>query len=401
MALGVAPCSAFANQAPSPKSTPALGTARPTLGYTSTPPIKPPATGMATTSLRAAPPGARPSTPSNKKPGGKGEEPPQAQVKKARDLWYRGVEAFRNGNYEAARLAFSECYQLMPKSDVLRNLSISEIQSGHYVSAARHLTQLLAAPGDLPNNVREEATSRLAQAEAQIGQLKIVVDVSGAEIAVDGTVVGRSPLEGSWYIEPGQHDVTISKAGYPAEARQIFALAGVSIPVDVSLETLRREQAADAKAALLMGTSEGQAPLRPGDSDGVSTASTVALVTTSTLAAAGLAAGIVFTLSANSHDSNAEGMSDRLVGGPPCDAGTLLPEECAILRREREDSDTDRRRALVGFIGFGVASAATLGYALWLAVDGEEAESHTATTGIQPSLSIGRGAASVHLHARF
>jgi hypothetical protein len=308
------------------------------------------------------------------------------------------VDAFRAGNYEEARIAFTECYQIMPKSDVLRNLSISEIQSGHYVSAARHLTQLLAAaPGELPSNVREEATSRLAQAEAQIGQLQIAVDVPGAEISIDGNVVGRSPLPGKWYIEPGQHEVQVSKAGYPLESRQVFALAGVAIPVDVSLETLRREQAADAKAAELMGTSEGQAVGAADDKDEISTASTVILISTGTLAAASLAAGIIFTVSANGHDSDADGMQERLAGGG-CTGGDLIPD-CQLLLDERKAADDDREKAMIGFIGFGVASAATLGYALWLTLDDDEPAPSKAA--LAPSVSLGRGSASIHLHGHF
>lgn len=285
----------------------------------------------------------------------------------------------------------------MPKSDVLRNLSISEIQSGHYVSAARHLKQLLSSPGDLPSNVREEANSRLAQAEAQIGQLKIGVDIAGAEISIDGTVVGRSPLEGSWYIEPGQHEIIVSKAGYPSEARQVFALAGVAIPIEVSLETLRREQAADAKAAELMGTSEGQS--QTARDGGIGTGSTIVLITTGTLAAASLAAGIYFTASANGHDSDADGLAERMPGLGACRDPQWLAD-CEQIVRSRQDSEDDRNRAMVGFVGFGVASALTLGYALWLTLDRDESVPETAK-GVEPSISIGRGTASIHLHARF
>jgi hypothetical protein len=249
----------------------------------------------------------------------------------------------------------------------------------------------------LPSNVREEANSRLAQAEAQIGQLKIGVDIAGAEISIDGTVVGRSPLEGSWYIEPGQHEIIITKAGYPVESRQVFALAGVAIPIDVALETLRREQAADAKAAELMGTSEGQSQIAR--DNGIGTASTVLLITTGTLAAASLAAGIYFTVSANGHDSDADGLAERLPGPGACTNPMWRPD-CEVMVRDRQDSDDDRNRATVGFIGFGVASALTLGYALWLTLDSDESVPETAT-GVEPSISLGRGTASIHLHARF
>jgi len=407
MALGLAHGPAWAAPNPPAGTPPARGVAAtpPARGAT---PASPPPSAASPQKAPVAPapaPAVRSAAPAPKpaKPGlatSKPDDKSSGQVKKARDLWYRGVDAFRAGNYEEARRAFAECYQLMPKSDVLRNLSISEIQSGHYVSAARHLKQLLSsAPGDLPSTVREEANSRLAQAEAQIGQLKIGVDIAGAEISIDGTVIGRSPLESSWYIEPGQHEIIVSKAGYPAESRQVFALAGVTIPIDVSLETLRREQAADAKAAELMGTSEGQSQVAR--ETGIGTGPTVLLVTTGTLAGASLAAGIYFTVSANGHDSDAEGLSERMPSTGACDpATTMLADDCRSLIQSRQDSVDDRNRAMVGFIGFGVASALTLGYALWLTLDSDESVPETAK-GVEPFISVGRGTASMHLHGRF
>jgi hypothetical protein len=136
------------------------------------------------------------------------------------------------------------------------------------------------------------------------------------------------------------------------------------------------------------------------DDGGISTGSTIVLVTAGTLAAASLAAGIVFTVAANGHDSNADGIAERLFGDGACQPGTDFTAECARLLREREDSVTDRNRATVSFIGFGVASAATLGYALWLTLDDDESVSQT-KSGVQPSIAIGRGTASIHLHARF
>lgn len=299
-------------------------------------------------------------------------------VAKARKLWYRGVEAFRKAEYEKARVAFAECYALIPKSDVLRNLSISEIHAGHYVSAARHLTQLLRAPGDLPAEVRQEAESRLAQAEAQVGQLEISVDVSGADIEVDGDAVGQAPLTENWYVEAGRHEVVVAKAGYPEERREVFALAGVSIPVDVSLETLRREQVSAQQAAELMGTSKGQRPTSGMAADeGLSTVSTVILATTGVVAVAGLVGGIYFTVQANQHESVADGVAVRLGAAGACNSATPFPDACATFSREREAGRSNRERAAVSFVVAGVASAATLGYALWVALSDEE-ESDTA-----------------------
>jgi hypothetical protein len=329
-----------------------------------------------------------------------GPPPSPAQVKKARELWYRGVDAFRNGRYEEARQAFAECYALMPKSDVLRNLSISEIQSGHYVAASRHLAQLLSGT-DLPPDVREEATRRLAQAEAQVGKLNVTVDVPGAVVNIDGSPIGRSPLGGSWYIEPGQHEVSVTKPGYPDETRQIYALAGVAIPVTVSLESLRREQERDANAAQLMGTQEGETPR----DRGISTGSTITLITTGSLAAAGFIAGIVFTVASNRHDSNADALGEHLSDPNSCGAGTEVLPDCQRLWQEQTDAQNDRKRATISFIGFGVASAATLGYALYLLLDSDDEHAKPKVSSsfdsLQPGVALSPAGATFSLQGQF
>jgi hypothetical protein len=321
-------------------------------------------------------------------------------VKKARELWYRGVDAFRNGRYEEARQAFAECYALMPKSDVLRNLSISEIQSGHYVAAARHLTTLLAG-SDLPPNVREEATKRLEQAEAQIGKLNITVDVPGATVNIDGAPVGRTPLDGSWYIEPGQHEVIVSKQGYPNETRQIYALAGVAMPINVSLESLRREQERDAHAAQLMGSREVETPR----DRGIGTAATATLITTGTLTAVGLIAGIAFTVSADHHDQKADQIGGNLTGQSPCGKDTPLVNDCEHFWKEQSNAHNDRQRAAVSFIGAGVAGAATLGYGLYLLLDDDDERAKPtaarSTKSLQPGFALSTRGASVSLQGQF
>ncbi len=321
-------------------------------------------------------------------------------MKKARELWYRGVDAFRNGRYEEARQAFAECYALMPKSDVLRNLSISELQSGHYVDAARHLTLLLSST-DLPENVREEATRRLQQAEAQVGKLNVNVDVPGATLNIDGVAVARTPLDGPWYIEPGQHEIVISKADYPRDAREIYALAGVAIPVNVSLEELRREQERDLQAASLMGTREGETPR----DRGIGTAATITLVSTGTVAVLGLIGGLYFTSSANEHEDNAEALT-ALLGPSGCGASTQLRGDCQQLWDEQVDGRNARRYATASFIGLGVGAAATLGYALYLLLEEDEAAPKAGARrpearGVMPAIELGSGGATLHLQGQF
>lgn len=332
---------------------------------------------------------AQPSTPA---PTEGKDAPSPAVTEAARALWYRGVEAFRAGDYETARLAFEQCYKLMPKTDVLRNLSLSELESGHYVSGARHLAQLLATPGALNDKARTEAEKRLSQAEAQIGRLTIVVDVDDAEVVVDGEDAGRSPLSGPWYVEPGQHLLVVRKPGYPTEQRQLFALAGVNIPVEVSLEALRHEKEAAALAA--RKTEAPAAPTMDVEPSGISTGSILTLVATSTVAVAGLAGGIMFSLRADDADSDADGYEQNLPRVNACAADTPFVIECQRIEELRNDAVQDRRFATVGFVVFGVATAATIGYALWLGF-GDSSNS------VEAGLDLGPGSAGLKLRGAF
>lgn len=321
-----------------------------------------------------------------------------ADTEKARALWYRGVEAFRAGDYEAARVAFEQCYKLMPKTDVLRNLSISELESGHYVSGARHLAQLLKSPEALNDKARKEAEKRLAQAEAQVGRLAIVVDVTAADVVVDGVNVGKSPLEGSVYVEPGQHVLLVSKQGYPTEQRQLFALAGVAIPVEVSLDALRRKQ---EQAAL--ATSAQPAPIAPAqpppdmpepESDGISPGSIALLVGGGGLAVAGLIGGLVFSSKADDRQSEADRIQANMPDDPNACGSVDLAGPCTDLRNAQRDAAYSRRWAAASYVTLGVASAATIGYGLWLGLS-------DSATPVQATVDVGEGSAAIRLRGTF
>jgi PEGA domain-containing protein/tetratricopeptide repeat protein len=360
----------------------------------------------------AKPPGAAAATTTPKPPGAANAAAPNptqsapsapagqsnADTEKARALWYRGVEAFRAGDYEAARVAFEQCYKLMPKTDVLRNLSISELESGHYVSGARHLSQLLKSPEALNDKARKEAEKRLAQAEAQVGRLAIVVDVTGADVVVDGVNVGKSPLDGSVYVEPGQHVLLVSKQGYPTEQRQLFALAGVAIPVEVSLDALRRkqEQAALATSAQPAPVAPVQPPpdLPEPESDGIAPGSIALLVGAGSVAVAGLVGGIVFSNKANDHQERADRLQANLPDDPNACNSEILAGPCADLRSESRDATYSRRWAAASYVTLGVASAATIGYGLWLGLS-------DSSTPVQATVDVGEGSAAIRLRGAF
>jgi hypothetical protein len=150
-------------------------------------------------------------------------EPTAQAVKLARRRFLEGVAAVDLGKYEAARLAFQQAYALKPHPSILRNLGQAEFQVGRYLEAARHLSTFLRDTTFGAGDERAAAQRTLAQAEAKVGRLVVEV-AEGAEVSVDGELVGHAPLGNDpFYVEPGQRTVRIRRDGYiPYEGVHTF-----------------------------------------------------------------------------------------------------------------------------------------------------------------------------------
>jgi hypothetical protein len=130
-------------------------------------------------------------------------------------------------------------------------------------------------------------------------------------------------------------------------------------------------------------------------SDGISPGSIALLVGTSTVAIAGLVGGIVLSTKANDRQARADELEGQLPRDESvCNSPDLKPV-CSDYADAQKDAITDRRWATAGFVTFGVASAATIGYALWLGL------SDSSPPPVQASVSIGGRSASIGVRGAF
>jgi hypothetical protein len=178
------------------------------------------------------------------------------------------------------------------------------------------------------------------------------------------------------------------------EKRRVSIPAGQSAVVSVSLDSLRRARSEGVGAARLMGTDAGQtAPI----GDGIQ--STAVLVSLGTATVLLLSGGLYFTISANGHESDAEGLAKTLSLGATstCNAETPFGLECDRFHEAQDDERSDRKWAAGSFIGAGVVGTATLAYVLWKVLSDEE----QAPAGFTPNVAISPRAASIQLSTEF
>lgn len=129
-------------------------------------------------------------------------EPDAAE--RAAALYREGNTLYDQNKYVEAEARYQAAWDIQRSFDVAGNLGNVELVVKQPRDAAEHLSYAIEIfpLGEKPSK-KAFLESRLTEARAQVGALKIDVNVEGAEVLVDGRVVGRSPLQGEVFVDPG------------------------------------------------------------------------------------------------------------------------------------------------------------------------------------------------------
>jgi len=145
----------------------------------------------------------------------------------ARQRYDEGVKAFDAGRYEDARAAFLQAYSLKRHPAVLLNLGQSELRSGHPEDAGNHLQQFLREHKTATPEQRAVAEKGVADAKKKAGFIVVIVDATGADVSIDGTMVGKAPLLDPLFVTHGKHTLFASYQGKSATV-QVDAKPGTA-----------------------------------------------------------------------------------------------------------------------------------------------------------------------------
>lgn len=266
--------------------------------------------------------------------------------------------ALKAAQYERARSLMLDAWQVRPTWDVAMFLAQAEMELRLYRDAAEHLDYAIAnLPAVESEKLLQTLQQAFAEAKAHVGQLRIASNRDGAEVLIDGQVVGKSPLPNALFVEPGQHRIEVRQAG-------VSTTRDVELAANGSLETALDLPVANAPTAPTNNTTPP--PWTPSNPTTERDAhrSIVPVVVGGAVFAVALASAIGFKLDETSQRDDADSLQ-RTLGPYACAGSASQSETCRQLKDAGKSADADRKWFIASTVVAGTAAVATSLYWLW------------------------------------
>ena len=178
----------------------------------------------------------------------------------ARLRFQEGVDLFDKGMYEEARAAFLQAYALKKHPAVLLNLAFSELRSQRPADAARHFSEFLRDTPDISPDQRESATTGLALARSRTSRVEVNTDVRGAEVFVDGVLVGQTPLPEPVDVTPGVRSIEVRASNNRTKTEQVEAVLFQVATVDLAFGIPETQSMLSQRAIDIQASTGGRTP---------------------------------------------------------------------------------------------------------------------------------------------
>ena len=156
-------------------------------------------------------------------------KPSDAAKQEAARRFEQAIKLYEDADYTVALAEFERVYELMPDYRVLYNIGQVNIQLGRYARAYRTLKEYVArGKSELPSDRRAAVQADLEQLNGRVARINVSVDQPGAEVSIDGTLVGKAPLVEPLVVDVGERTLRVTLGGYTPQTTTITLAGGDS-----------------------------------------------------------------------------------------------------------------------------------------------------------------------------
>lgn len=265
-------------------------------------------------------------------------------TEKARQLFAEGVKAYLQSRWADARASFLAAWSLTQHYSIAGNLADCELKLGLYRDAAQHFAlyvrEMAKDRSTTPAELKD-GEERYAQARTKVGRADVRVSLPGADVYVDGKLIGNAPLTDPLFLDPGRHMIEARGDGYPPARADVDAKPGVAQAVVLTLV---------------------HSPTPPPERRSI-----VPGVVLGSVAGAALVTGIVVVaVGANKHASNSKlGLEIEEAHRTCVDGAVSFDPRCSSLKDSASAADTLGRAGAGLLVGAGAAAVGAAIYFLW------------------------------------
>lgn len=280
-----------------------------------------------------------------------------------RGLYKKAQAAFESSDYQQARGLLLKAWAIQPSPEIALSLGQAELELKRYRDCAEHLDYAIRniAP-TASQSVLEMAKKALAESKTQLAVIRVTTNREGADIRVNGKLVGQAPLGSPLFLEPGTHEIA-AHFGNSGITRPVSVEAGqessLSLPIVAQPNRNDSPWASGAPRATPFQPAAG--PIAP---DHPQQRSFVPLIIGGATVLLGLTTAIVFRIDSDSEFNNANALRARLAQSG-CQGAAAAADDCAALMTASQNGDHSRNLSTVGLAIATGALLGTVAYWYW------------------------------------
>lgn len=229
-------------------------------------------------------------------------------VAEARDHFTRGVDFFREGNFRAALIEFRRANEVAPNYRIQFNLGQTYFELQDYAGAMKAFEAYLKQGGsEISADRKADVEKELSKLRARVAHVSIKANVIGAEISVDDSIVGTTPLEGPILLSAGRRKISASKgAGLPT-IKYIEVAGGDTLEVTLQVRVPEESPHPSAPPPVAPTASTSSTPTDSGTAEpGMGAGFWASLVATGAFATGATITGILASGAKSDYDSALE-----------------------------------------------------------------------------------------------
>ena len=200
------------------------------------------------------------------------QQPSAKALQEARTRYDKGKQLYADGAFDAALAELQRSYELAPSYKILYNIALVQRARNDFAGALHAYDKYVSEGGkELTAARKAEVQKEIDTLRGLVAKAEIKTNVPDAEISVDDSPIGKSPIAG-FVLNPGSHRISASKEGRQTAVKVIKVAGGDSITVDLELADASAPQPTSTGTVAPQPTDTSTAPPPPTDTAPTSTA---------------------------------------------------------------------------------------------------------------------------------